>query len=189
MDLSLAQSGLSKIWTFWVVPGPVTESESGIAWMESSDIRAVHDHGAIIVALAVGLATGFGWVKARQVAGVAWDIRAWARHCCGTGCCCCCRCCISSSGRLDCCCGFCCTSCCSCSCRSCRSLGPTCLVHVAAVGVPDALHRAFAKAPVKCCGTDAGKLAALLQTVSCHCNNLSLLIHLRVNALPVETAI
>ena len=58
------QFGLSIIWTFRVIPGPV--AESWIARLEGSvfSISAGHDHGAIVVALAVGLATGCSWVKA-----------------------------------------------------------------------------------------------------------------------------
>ena len=58
------QTGLSmtKVWTFRVVPGPV--ALSGIAGKEgSASFSAGHDDGAIVVALAVGLATVLNWVK------------------------------------------------------------------------------------------------------------------------------
>ena len=61
--VSCPQTGLTIIWTFRVIPGPV--AESWIARLEGSvSISAGHDHRAIVVALAVGLATWCSWVKA-----------------------------------------------------------------------------------------------------------------------------
>jgi len=57
------QFGLSIIWTFRVIPGPVTFS--WISRKEGSvSIRAGHDNRAKVVALAVGVAAGCRWEEA-----------------------------------------------------------------------------------------------------------------------------